>query len=130
MLHSRLLASNGCTKSRTTGSESYHCFADQRPFFGVPNFWNVVSNLPFIAVGVMGLQRFRRNSAAFVIFLGIFVTGFGSTYYHWDPSDRTLFWDRLPMTLCFMGILTAVVEERVNAKAGAWLTNKVRAASA
>jgi hypothetical protein len=130
MLRSRLLASNGCTKSSTTGSESYHRFADQRTFFGVPNFWNVVSNLPFIAVGAVGLQRFRRNSAAFVIFLGTFVTGFGSTYYHWDPSDRILFWDRLPMTLCFMGILTAVVEERVNAKAGAWLTNKVRGASA
>src|SRR5215472_2073183 len=24
---------------------------------------------------------------------------------HWDPSDRTLFWDRLPITLCFMAIL-------------------------
>ena len=110
--------------------QSYHRFADQRTFFGVPNFWNVVSNLPFIAVGAVGLRQFHRNSTVFVIFLGIFLTGFGSTYYHWEPSDRSLFWDRLPMTLCFMGILTAVVEERVNAKAGAWLTNKVRGASA
>jgi Ceramidase len=101
--------------------QSYHRFADQRTFFGVPNFWNVVSNLPFIAVGAVGLQQFHRNSIAFVIFLGMFLTGFGSSYYHWDPNDRTLFWDRLPMTLCFMGILTAVVEERVNAKAGALL---------
>jgi hypothetical protein len=101
--------------------QTYHRFADQRTFFGVPNFWNVVSNLPFIAVGAVGLQQFHRNSTALVIFLGIFLTGFGSSYYHWDPSDRTLFWDRLPMTLCFMGILTAVIEERVNAKAGALL---------
>src|SRR6516225_7509435 len=97
--------------------QSYHRFADQRTFFGVPNFWNVVSNLPFIAVGAVGLQQFHRNATAFVIFLGIFLTGFGSSYYHWDPSDQSLFWDRLPMTLCFMGSLTAVVEERVDPKA-------------
>jgi len=101
--------------------QSYHRFADQRTFFGVPNFWNVVSNLPFIAVGAVGLQQFHRNSTALVIFLGIFLTGFGSSYYHWDPSDRTLFWDRLPMTLSFMGILTAVVAERLDARAGALL---------
>jgi hypothetical protein len=101
--------------------QSYHRFADQRAFLGVPNFWNVVSNLPFIAVGAVGVQQFRRNSTALVIFLGIFLTGFGSSYYHWDPNDRTLFWDRLPMTLSFMGILTAVAEERLGARAGALL---------
>jgi len=56
-----------------------------------------------------------------VIFLGIFLTGFGSSYYHWDPSDRTLFWDRLPITLCFMAILAVVVEERVSPRLGAAL---------
>jgi hypothetical protein len=66
------------------------------PGFGVPNFWNVVSNLPFIGVGAVGLRQFHRDPAVFVIFLGIFLTGVGSSYYHWDPSDRTLFWDRLP----------------------------------
>jgi len=101
--------------------QGYHHFADQRTLFGVPNFWNVVSNLPFIAVGSVGLRRFHRNPAIFVIFLGIFLTGFGSSYYHWDPSDRTLFWDRLPITLCFMAILAVVVEERVSPRLGAAL---------
>jgi len=32
-----------------------------------------------------------------------------------------LFWDRLPMTLCFMAILAIVIEERVSAKAGSVL---------
>jgi hypothetical protein len=98
--------------------QSYHQFADQRTLFGVRNFWNVVSNLPFIAVGAAGLSRFHRHSATCVLFLGIFLTGFGSSYYHWNPNDGTLFWDRLPMTLCFMAILAVVVEERVSAKAG------------
>src|SRR5215831_5541147 len=105
-----------------TQDQSYHRFADERAFFGVPNFWNVVSNLPFIAVGVVGLRQFHRDPATLVIFLGIFLTGFGSSYYHWDPSDRTLFWDRLPMTLCFMAIVAVVVEERVNARLGAVLS--------
>jgi Ceramidase len=98
--------------------QNYHQFADQRELFGIPNFWNVVSNLPFIAIGAAGLLRFHRDAISVVLFSGIFLTGFGSSYYHWNPNDVTLFWDRLPMTLCFAAILSAVVEERVDAKAG------------
>jgi ceramidase len=101
--------------------QAYHHFADQREFFGIPNFWNVVSNLPFIAVGAAGLLRFHRDATTAVLFAGLFLTGFGSSYYHLDPNDSTLFWDRLPMTLCFAAILAAVVEERVDARAGAML---------
>jgi Ceramidase len=102
-------------------NQDYHQFADQRELFGIPNFWNVVSNLPFIAVGAIGLARFRRDATTLVLFGGIFLTGFGSSYYHLDPNDQTLFWDRLPMTLCFAAILSVVVEERVDARAGALL---------
>src|SRR5215467_10291438 len=101
--------------------QNYHDFADQRTILGIPNFWNVVSNFPFVVVGAKGLQRFRDDPATAVLFTGILLTGFGSSYYHWNPNDGTLFWDRLPMTLCFMAILAVVVEERVNAKFGAAL---------
>jgi hypothetical protein len=98
--------------------ESYHRFADERTLLGIPNFWNVVSNLPFIAVGAVGLRQFYRDPATLALFLGVLLTGFGSSYYHWNPNNDTLFWDRLPMTLCFMAILAIVVEERVNARFG------------
>ncbi len=101
--------------------QSYHQFADQRAIVGIPNFWNVVSNFPFLAVGAAGLWRFRNDPATIVLFLGIFLTGIGSSYYHWNPNYRTLFWDRLPMTLAFAAILALVVAERVNARAGAIL---------
>jgi hypothetical protein len=101
--------------------QAYHQFADQRELFGIPNFWNVVSNLPFVAVGAVGLLQFHRDATTIVLFAGIFLTGFGSSYYHLDPNDSTLFWDRLPMTICFAAILSAVVEERVDAKAGTML---------
>jgi len=93
---------------------SYHQFADQRTLLGIPNFWNVISNLPFVLVGAVGLWQFGRDRASFVLFLGVFLTGFGSAYYHWDPSNDT-------MTLTFMAILAVAVEERVSAKAGAIL---------
>ncbi|MBV8934884.1 MAG: ceramidase domain-containing protein [Alphaproteobacteria bacterium] len=99
--------------------QGYHQFADERTVFGIPNFWNVVSNLPFLAVGAAGLRRFRDDPATIVFFLGVFLTGIGSSYYHWNPNDDTLFWDRLPMTLSFAAILALAVAERISATAGA-----------
>ena len=98
--------------------QNYHRFADQQTLLGIPNFWNVVSNLPFILVGAAGLRYFRRDMSAGVFFLGVFLTGFSSSYYHWNPNDAGLFWDRLPMSIAFMAILSNVVEERIDAKVG------------
>jgi len=101
--------------------QEYHRFADQRTLFGIPNFWNVVSNLPFVVVGAAGLWRFHRHPATLVLFSGMVLTGFGSAYYHLNPDDAALVWDRLPMTLCFAAILAAVIDERVHARAGSIL---------
>src|SRR5262245_199980 len=56
----------------TPQDQKYHQFADQRTILGIPNFWNVVSNLPFLAVGAAGLRRFRYNPATIVFFVGVF----------------------------------------------------------
>ena len=101
--------------------QNYHDFADQRTILGIPHFWNVASNLPFIAVGVAGLWQFRRNPAIAFLFLAIMMTGFGSGYYHFDPNDRTLLWDRLPMAIGFMIILSIAIEDRLDARTGAIL---------
>jgi hypothetical protein len=102
-------------------NQNYHDFADQWTVLGIPNFWNVVSNFPFVVIGSVGLWQGRRDPAIFALFLGILLTGFGSAYYHLDPDDSTLFWDRLPMTISFMAVLAIAIEERVDAKAGALL---------
>lgn len=101
--------------------QNYHDFADQRVTLGIPYFWNVVSNLPFIAVGTTGVWQFRRDPEIALLFLAIAMTGFGSAYYHLDPDDRRLFWDRLPMAIAFMTILAMAVGERLDAKTGAIL---------
>jgi hypothetical protein len=106
---------------RILQNQSYHGFADARTVLGVPNFSNVVSNIPFFLVGAVGLARCRHDAVTTIVFAGVFLTGFGSSYYHWSPDDHTLFWDRLPMALAFMALLASAIEERVSAKAGAIL---------
>lgn len=108
---------------------AYHDFADQRALLGLPNALNVLSNLPFLVVGVWGLCNiFRDRGARFderwerwpwtVLMAGIVLTGFGSSYYHYGPRNDTLFWDRLPMTLGFSSILGIAFIERAHARAG------------
>ncbi len=96
-------------------------FADTRTIFGIPNFWNVVSNLPFLFVAVWGVRAFRSKTsfaeswerAAYAVVLsGTVLTTFGSAYFHWDPTPATLFWDRLPMTLIFMGVVAGILGRR------------------
>ena len=48
--------------------------------------------------------------------VGIFLTGFGSSYYHWNPSDDTLFWDRLPMAIGFGAMLGIIPAERIDVR--------------
>lgn len=102
-------------------SQRYHEFADARSIAGIPNFWNVVSNIPFSVIGAVALLRCRRDAATTIVFASIFLVGFGSAYYHWAPDDDTLFWDRLPMALAFMALLAGAIGERVSAGAGAIL---------
>ncbi|UCB55280.1 MAG: hypothetical protein JSW45_01720, partial [Thiotrichales bacterium] len=39
---------------------SYHLFVDTREIWSIPNFWNVVTNLPFAVVGLLGLYKLRN----------------------------------------------------------------------
>ena len=116
--------------------QSYHMFADQRSFLGIPNFNDVVSNVPFAIVGVWGLvfllrlnpgqisQHFidrRERWFYLIIFFGVLLTAFGSSYYHLKPDNARLVWDRLPMTIVFMSLVAALIAERINLRLGLWL---------
>ncbi len=107
---------------------AYHQFHDARSWLGIPNALNVLSNIPFAVIGVLGLLELRSASphrvlpllrpAYAVLFAGVALTGFGSAYYHWSPDNRTLIWDRLPMALAFMGLFAAMLGERVSLQLG------------
>jgi hypothetical protein len=98
---------------------AYHRFADTRTLFGVPNFWNVASNLPFLIVGIWGMAVVSRRRiqppelrpAYLIFYFGIFMTGFGSGYFHLVPSNDSLVLDRLPMTIGFAGMFAVVLGE-------------------
>jgi Ceramidase len=105
----------------------YFPFADQRPFLGIPNAADVLSNLAFVAVGLLGLYRLQLGLRPLepvarlslnVFFLGLFLTGFGSAYFHWNPTNETLVGDRLPMTVVFAGVFGAMLAERVSTRSG------------
>jgi hypothetical protein len=98
---------------------AYHALADGRMLFAVPNFFNVATNAGFLVIGILGLHMLikkhvpgaSRSWALF--FFGILLVGFGSAYYHLAPADATLVWDRLPMTIAFMALFSALVAEHV-----------------
>lgn len=98
---------------------NYHRFADARSLRGLSNFWNVMSNLPFLAVGGLGFSRYERLSQPAsaegfrVMCWGVLLVGFGSAYYHANPSNDTLLWDRLPMTVAFVALFSLMLGERV-----------------
>lgn len=105
---------------------NYHNFADRREFFGIPNFFDVVSNFAFLFVGIAGLGICFKNylgsmhNSWIVLFSGIALVSIGSAYYHANPINQTLVWDRLPMTIGFIGLFVAILGEYINEKFG-WL---------
>lgn len=105
---------------RIPQDQSYHLFADTRTIAGIPNFWNVISNLPFLLVGIYGLLQTPRLSSrslrpGYVLFcLAVIGVGFGSAYYHYAPSTPTLVWDRCPMSVAFMAMFALILGDRVN----------------
>jgi len=74
------------------------------------------------AVGPNGAMLLRMERWPFlVLFLGVLLTAFGSSWYHLDPNNDRLVWDRMPMTIAFMGFFANTIGERIGPRAGLWL---------
>ena len=105
-------------------AQSYHLFEDTRQFIGITNFFNVLSNLIFLYVGILGLIKLRLQNklvivnelkwAYLLLFSAISFVSLGSSYYHLTPNNFTLLWDRLPMTVAFMALFTIVIGEFIS----------------
>ncbi|MBU1690415.1 MAG: alkaline phytoceramidase [Gammaproteobacteria bacterium] len=121
---------------------AYHDFADQRALLGLPNFLNVASNGLFVLVSAAGLRwliatggdaafRDRRERWIYLIFfLGLALTGIASAWYHLNPDNGRLLWDRLAMTIALMSWLAAIIAERIGVAAGLALLPALLAAGA
>ena len=96
----------------------YNEFADQSAALGIPHAADVLSNAGFALVAVWGWLTLwpRRGSARLragwpgyrLFLIGLFLTAFGSGYYHLAPDNIRLIWDRLPIALACAGLLAGV----------------------
>lgn len=110
---------------------SYHGFADRKVIWGIPHFFDVLSNLPFVLVGLLGLYKTSGNNRINIItenrvshkvfFIGVALVGVGSGYYHLSPSNATLVWDRIPMTITFMALTSIIIGEFTSRRFGSIL---------
>lgn len=102
----------------------YHHFADERKMLGIPNFMNVITNVPFFLLGVAGLSQVRKfkekqlRCIFITLFIGFFLLTFGSGYYHWSPNNMTLVYDRIPIAIVIMSFLSFFIYECVDKTAG------------
>ena len=100
-----------------------HPFVDARSWCAIPNTLDVLSNLPFLLVGLWGGWRVRRilprssptRKSALLAFVGLVLTWAGSSVYHWHPVPETLVLDRLGMAVTFAGVLGWAVADRLQA---------------
>lgn len=113
----------------------YHKFVDQRSFFGIPNFNDVISNLAFLfsaGAGIVFLFQIHRTPAQrsfahfneslpyWVLFLSVGAITLGSIGYHLAPDNDRLVWDRLPIVIALAALLSATLAERVDRTIGLW----------
>src|SRR5947207_145017 len=77
--------------------QNYHDFADGRGLLGIPNALNVLSNLPFLVVGILGLRFLAKPAAGSfrepwergpvaALMVAFLLIALGSSYYHWRPN--------------------------------------------
>lgn len=109
---------------------AYHRFSDDRVMLGVPHFMDVISNIPFVVIGLMGLnvaaKSYKKKTMGyfvmtFTLFVGVVLTGFGSAFYHYEPNNFTLIFDRMPMVLVFTAFFATIIYDYVDRRVGAYL---------
>eukprot|EP00984_Skeletonema_dohrnii_P022941 scaffold12054_cov112-Skeletonema_dohrnii-CCMP3373.AAC.8 len=103
--------------------------------FIIPNFGDVVSNCVILIGGLSGaillclkdagevdeIRSWQLEVCLPIFFYSTMAISFGSTYYHWNPSNQTLVWDRLPMTVAFVSIFCYILEDYLNKGIGSYL---------
>jgi hypothetical protein len=111
----------------------YHQFVDRLIYFGIPNFFNVVTNTFIFLSGLAGLvfllclRKFHIHKAFikpperwpyFILFLSVIMVSLTSSYYHLAPDNARLVWDRLAIAIGIMTLLAIVLIERVSVDVG------------
>ena len=105
--------------------QEYHDFADDREFWSIPNTFDVMSNLVIIFPGIVGLAfvHERRGSSDIpvdetsihiTLFAGMILTFAGSVWFHLDPNDSTMLWDRLGMSVVIGSCISLIINDMLD----------------
>lgn len=101
----------------------YHAFSDGKTIFGIFNFHNVFSNILFLLIPIYAIIQNKKSihsnswSISWLFFLlGVALVAPGSAYYHYNPDNMTLVWDRIPMVIAFMGLTSFAYAETFKVK--------------
>lgn len=112
----------------------YLDFADRRMWWFISNAGDVLSNLPFALIGFTGLWmlctghhtsqqsspdgRSVQNQWVWrVSFAGLITIWLGSSYFHLNPSEESLVWDQIGMSIAFAGILGLACSDAISPRA-------------
>lgn len=115
-----------------TQPANFYDYADNHPRFGINNFTNVISNLPFALVGFLGIRLLSQipsrqadrviepeiSSAYFLFFQALLATSLGSAFYHLSPDPFGLMLDRIPISLAFVNLYCIVLSEYISPRLG------------
>ncbi|GKS77445.1 membrane-spanning protein [Acidovorax sp. SUPP950] len=140
-----VLAAVGAWGPQVAADPHQHAFADQRTLWGIAHAMDVLTNLPFALMGLLGVRRLvqwvrsgkaggcgegvaqaagtgRTTTAvmAAIFFSGLLLTAGASALYHAVPHNITLLWDRMGMLVAFTGLVGLAVDGRMGARP-AWV---------
>ncbi|CAA7039802.1 unnamed protein product [Microthlaspi erraticum] len=107
----------------------HHVFADKRNFMGVPNTLNVMTNFPFLIIGVLGFVLCIGGSFFNISLKGeiwgwtlfyasISSLAFGSAFYHLKPDDNRMIFDTLPIMTAYSSLFSSFLVERAGETVG------------
>ena len=106
---------------------AYHDFANKRTAYGIENFLDVTSNVAFALARGAGLLLVLRPRTSFASRPNTGPTWSSASacahrrrlvLLHLEPNNETLFWDRLPMTIAFMSLISAQIVDRIDVRTG------------
>lgn len=108
---------------------AYHDFADQGKLFFIPNFFNFITAIPLLLIGMFGIEDVVKKSTQnnklieqgeknifLILFSSIALLGFFLPIYYLLPNDYTLFLTRLAIIAIITSIYGLIIIDRIGVK--------------
>ena len=94
--------------NKITLPHKYHNFADKRSFIGIPNIINIISNIAILIPAIYLFLQDRKKDESKILIFHVILLSLSSMYYHYNPSDKTLFYDILMIATTSMIVLILI----------------------